>query len=130
MTMTDSIAVKTVNFTGTVSEGTMRPQDVLPAIMGVLAEYRPSAFNMIQYELAFGDDTRFTQCQASIVYSEMCRNDNHPYWDSEDVSWIINELAWDAMNDIAPEGYYFGSHPGDGSDYGFWQCEDGMEDEW
>lgn len=117
--------MKTVDVIGTVSRATMRPQDVLPAIMGVLGEYHPNAFNMIQYELAFGTDTRFTQVQASVVYSEMCANDAHPGWDHEDTSWIISELAWDAMQEIAPEGFYFGSHPGDGCDYGFWAIEEG-----
>ena len=56
-----TLETRTVDFTGSVSHASMRPQDVLPAIMGVLAEYRPAAFNMIQYELAFGTDTRFTQ---------------------------------------------------------------------
>ena len=54
----------------------------------------------------------------------MLANDKHPGWQDEDVPWIINELAWDAMNEIAPEGFYFGAHPGDGCDYGFWAIEE------
>jgi len=44
--------------------------------------------------------------------------------DSEDRMYILNEYAWDHMNDIAPEGTYFGAHPGDGSDFGFWSYDD------
>ena len=44
--------------------------------------------------------------------------------DSEDRTIIFNEDIWDAMNAIAPEGTYFGSHPGDGSDYGFWTYDE------
>ena len=35
----------------------------------------------------------------------------------------LNEYLWDYMNQIAPDGFYFGAHPGDGSDYGFWELE-------
>ena len=45
---------------------------------------------------------------------------------SEERSMILNEDIWDFMNDIAPEGTSFGSHPGDGSDFGFWEFEDEM----
>jgi hypothetical protein len=35
--------------------------------------------------------------------------------------WVdeVNELM-DDLERLAPEGYYFGAHPGDGSDFGFW----------
>lgn len=39
---------------------------------------------------------------------------------------LVVELI-DALNDYAPEGFYFGAHPGDGSDYGFWMHEDFLE---
>ena len=50
------------------------------------------------------------------------------YVDWEDVSeipenqkpYILEEL-FDILNSIAPEGTYFGGHPGNGSDFGFWE---------
>lgn len=44
--------------------------------------------------------------------------------DEEEKHWILNEDIWDYLNDIAPDGCYFGGHPGDGCDYGFWNFED------
>lgn len=42
----------------------------------------------------------------------------------EQADMLLQETVFDAMNDLAPEGYYFGSHPGNGSDFGFWELED------
>ena len=117
---------RTVDVVGTVSQATMRPQDVLPAIMGVLAEYHPTAFNRIQYAIVANWDKRASMFpeSAAAIYSLMCTIDDHPFWSSEIASYILNEDCWDAMQEIAPEGFYFGSHVGDGCDYGFWANEE------
>lgn len=39
--------------------------------------------------------------------------------DNEHDEFIFENL-FNYMNDIAPTGTYFGAHPGDGSDFGFW----------
>ena len=50
------------------------------------------------------------------------------YWQSlgsdlDDESQFIAEL-FDVIDSYSPDGYYFGSHIGDGSDFGFWKSED------
>jgi hypothetical protein len=116
--------MKTVGFTGSVSWGTMREQDVFPAIMSVLEEYHPEAYNSILD--AIEEETGLTY---DYLLGDTDTEGNHDpelalkAWHSEFMSWIINEDAWDAMQDIAPEDCYFGSHVGDGCDYGFWPVE-------
>lgn len=100
--------MKIVDFTGTVSEATMRPQDLLPKFLSVLEAYHPEAYAKIEAE--FG--AKLDNIDA-----------DDEWWESEECSWLLDEDVWEAMNDIAPEGYYFGAHPGDGADYGFWEAE-------
>ena len=52
---------------------------------------------------------------------------NDDYWDSEDAAYMLEEL-FDILNSYAPDGYYFGAHPGDGSDFGYWKMEDWHEE--
>ena len=34
--------------------------------------------------------------------------------------YFLNEVLWDIMNEIAPEGTTFRAHEGDGALFGFW----------
>jgi hypothetical protein len=87
---------------GSISCGTMLPEDLIPAF---------------EYEL------------------NLCNTD-HPLlkeidkledYKSEEADEILQEL-FDALNEYAPAYGYFGSHPGDGADYGFWLSETIEED--
>lgn len=45
-------------------------------------------------------------------------------WESEEMSYFLNEELWYVLNLYAPEGYYFGATEGDGSDFGYWKNEE------
>ena len=96
-----------VKFTGTVSHGTMREEDLLPKFAFVLEKYgmKRSAHKALAA-------ARLLEMQPDNTAAQHL------------VSMVLNEEIWDAMNEIAPEGYYFGAHEGDGSDYGYWLAEE------
>ena len=49
------------------------------------------------------------------------------YYDSEDSEYDL-EWLFDALGEYAAPYFYFGAHPGDGADYGYWLSE-GFEDD-
>ncbi len=88
---------------GTVIHGTLRSEDLIPAFFSELLAYDPDAAAVIldNFPDYLGDEP-----------------DPNCYL-SEDTNWLFDKL-FDALNDVAPKGHYFGAHPGDGSDFGFW----------
>lgn len=48
--------------------------------------------------------------------------------DDETKGYIVDEL-FDLLNEIAPEGTYFGASEGDGADFGFWTVEESCKNE-
>ena len=104
-------------FLGTVSHGTMRPQDLIPAFLraiAVIAQHKPEGFN---HSHANALQVAYPHSVPNWVVDE---GDDCPWWDAEESGWLL-ETLFEGLNSVAPEGYYFGAHPGDGSDYGFWE---------
>ena len=91
--------MKTADFTGTVLRATTRPEDMIPAFMQVLEKYWPE--------------------KASRLKKMYNWNESFDY-ESDDCDYFIEDL-FDALDQVAPPGHYFGSHP---ADYGFWPVED------
>ena len=88
----------------TVIHATLRPQDLIPAFMTVIK-----------------DTAEYVQIM-NFVPAHATEDDTAEYWDSEDCSFFLQDL-FDTLNNYAPDGYYFGSHGGDGSDFGYWKIE-------
>lgn len=89
------------NLGESVSRTTMRCQDLIPAFMGVLR-----------------DTPEYVQLMNVVpAYASVDKDSN--WWNSEDATALLESL-FDTLDLYAPDGYYFGAHPGDSSDYGFW----------
>ena len=45
------------------------------------------------------------------------------WWSGQHSYWLVNETLPKALNNHAPEGYFFGRNPDNESDFGFWEKE-------
>lgn len=99
-----------------VSTGTLRTQDLLRAFAGELARITDTGRtitdqDLINDALAFAQRLDGPETGAAMAHALDYAAD------------ALSELT-DRLNALAPEGHYFGSHPGDGADFGYWQTED------
>lgn len=95
----------------TISEDTLRTQDLLPAFLEALNEVAPAHYEQLLV-LPFGSIPAHAQ-----------EDEDSEWWDSEDAGWKLAELV-DLLDEHAPEGTYFGAHEGDGACFGFWMVEE------
>ena len=101
---------------GSISTGTMRNEDLIPDFLDTLE----TLANLNKCK-------RHHKCKRHLTLIDEIENriDTIPdYYNTEDADIDLNEDLFDALNEYAPPHAYFGSHPGDGSDYGFWIAED------
>jgi len=97
---------------GTISWATMREEDLIPIFAQQLLKLaKTQTPKMI-------DHIR----EANKILSRVAVKEG--YYGTEESSTDLNETLFDALNYYAPVGCYFGAHPADGSDYGFWPSED------
>lgn len=96
---------------GTLVHGTHRPQDLIPAFLGKLDELAPED-RAVRIRELWPNLTRDPDLADSEEYGEA-------------VPDLIFAL-FDALDELAPEGWYFGALEGDGSDFGFWRTEESI----
>ncbi len=103
---------------GTVSHATLRTEDLLDSFADELQWH--VQFNAAEW---CSDDGR----KRRDNYLKLIGQANEIDRESDDAGEIVQELA-DALNDFAPPYCYFGSHEGDGSDFGYWPCIEEIEE--
>ena len=96
---------------GTIISGTMRNEDVIPALLAYLECY-----------------PKVHQGTLVTIKDEVRSIEIREDWDSEYASEVCLGL-FDGITEHLPEGYYCGSHPGDGADFGIWRYEDDGDEE-
>lgn len=100
-------------FVGTVCKGSFRLQDILPAFMEKLHCFHEGMY------------TKLTQKYEpeGFIPRDAEGEDGHIWWESVQAIERRIEIE-DVLNSLAPEGFYFGSHPGNDSDFGYWRRHD------
>ena len=106
--------LREVSEPGSISHGTMNPEDLIPRFMSHLFRQDPKRARQIW-------KTYPNLLQALCDKNAGIKTD---WWQSEEASEILNNDLFDEMDLHSPEGHHFGSHPGDGADYGYWPNEE------
>ena len=100
---------------GTVSFGTLRTQDLIPGLLNMLRAYDVAEAERISSQIP----------HTELVLDSGALNQDHPWWSSDEAVRVVNLELFPALNDIAPDGVYFGAHPDCDTDFGFWPVPDG-----
>jgi hypothetical protein len=90
---------------GSVISATLREEDLIPAFEEVLDSAG------VEYERPPSVD--------KLLLSESLTDD-----ELHEVACYLNDTLFDLLDEIAPQGTYFGAHPGDGADFGFWETDE------
>jgi hypothetical protein len=97
---------------GSISSGTMREEDLIPEFVYILKQFSKGK-NKAQYK----------ECKE---IEKRMQSEN--YYQSEEAGFDLNEFLIDALQNYALPYFYFGSHPGNGADYGYWLSENFEDD--
>jgi len=127
-----------------LSTATMKTEDLLPSFLDALTAAAELGYidgedaervakmqtehNYLVVQTRPFAQNWLTQVFGTKLYRDMSPEEHGDFWyyhdvSEEDSTWLLDE-CFDMLNEIAPEDCYFGSHPGDGADYGFWPFED------
>lgn len=107
---------------GTLSEATMRNEDLIPSFMHFL--------QVVKGECQIEEEVDKLQKEVNkLITVGDYYMDDYTEESQEEASWILNEDIFYLLNDIAPEFCYFGSHEGDGALFGFWTSDEALS-EW
>lgn len=97
----------------TLIHGTMRNCDLVPVFLEAIKD-------TVEYEQMIQSINGSNWNLCVITAPDTSERDER--WNSTDVTMFLEDL-FDVLDAYAPEGYFFGAHPGDGSDYGYWPSD-------
>jgi hypothetical protein len=101
---------------GSVSSATLRPEDLLPCFMAELESMRP----LRKEHRKFLREIHARMDAAELLGLNYYEIESHAAEDIEEVETALQEYC-------LPH-FYFGAHPGDGADFGYWLSEGFVEE--
>lgn len=120
---------------GSVSSGTLRNEDLIPAFVSALEDIReriaspgattePAAETAERVRIVSGLDDFLGE-----IESRMYADPDNPeaYFESEEAGWDLEELQT-RLEEFAPPFGYFGTLEGDGADFGFWFARESFDE--
>lgn len=116
----DDAAVSLLSNVGTVIHGTMRPQDLIAAMLDNLATIATGERFGFDHKHASAAQEAFLDCVPAWVQDD---GDACDWWDSDEAAELVCALG-STLDECSPEGFRFGAHVGDGSDFGYWSDTD------
>jgi hypothetical protein len=119
--------MKTRYIIGSISHSTMRAEDLIPRFCDTLDDIRDNYVycDTGEEQTARHHHERINNLLASIEQNRSEVGDD--YYTSDAALYDLDSL-FDMLNEYAAPYFYFGAHPGDGADYGFWLSEDVAQD--
>jgi hypothetical protein len=127
--MEQQMTKRTIDYPmGSVSTGTMRSEDLIPTFCAEL--YHAAKVTKTNGHTVGNVDAKTRKAHVALVaeIEAKIEADSEGYYASEDADYDLNERLFDALECYAGPYFYFGAHPGDGSDYGYWLSEDWDEE--
>ena len=110
---------------GSVSTGTNNPRELIPTFMDALERFGGTIPSDAVFP-QFMDIPEGPAPNYGYSWSDPDSAEFAAYLESDDASDDVAALV-DALNAVSPDYVYFGAHPGDGADYGFWPSWDAIE---
>jgi len=104
---------------GSVSSGTMCEADLIPDFCYQLSQLARQSGIL---------PAKTRHAHLALVKEIEKRMESEDYFESEDAGYDLNEDLFPALDKYSGPYFYFGGHPGDGADYGWWLSEEWDED--
>ncbi len=110
---------------GSISHGTLRTEDLIGAFADTLEGL--TFINGDYYSQPENHKER-DRLNSLVGEAQDAWTEDGTELQDEDSARELVDWLQDALTEFAPPYCFFGAHPGDGSDFGFWPCHDEIDE--